>query len=196
MNTPELETRRLILRKFTRHDMAALYRIFGNEEINRFLPWFPLQSMEEAERFYEERYASEYAEAQGYAYAVCMKEDSVPIGYINVDMGEAHDLGYGLLKDFWHQGIITEAGRAVVGQVKKDGLPFITATHDRLNSRSGGVMQNLGMTYQYSYEELWQPKDIPVTFRLYQMNLDGQSDRVYRKYWELSDVHFVEAVSR
>lgn len=58
--------------------------------------------------------------------------------------------------------------------------------------RSGRVMQKLGMRYQYSYEERWQPKNRLVTFRLYQLNLDGQEDRVYRKYWEQSAVHYVE----
>ena len=35
-------------------------------------------------------------------------------------------------------------------------------------------MQNLGMKYQYTYEELWQPKNMPVVFRMYQLNLDGR----------------------
>ena len=48
------------------------------------------------------------------------------------------------------------------------------------------------MKYQYSYEEQWQPKDILVTFRMYQLNLDGSEDRVYQKYWNESAVHFVE----
>lgn len=29
------------------------------------------------------------------------------------------------------------------------------------------------MSYQYSYEELWQPKNFPVTFRMYQLNLSA-----------------------
>lgn len=192
MNTPTLETERLKLRKFTENDMDALYRICSDEEVNRFLPWFPLKSIEEARVFFAERYASRYAQPQAYAYAVCLKEDDVPIGYINVDMEEPHDLGYGLQKEFWYQGIMTEACRAVIAQVKKDGLPYITATHDRENPRSGGVMKKAGMEYQYSYEEQWQPKDKAVTFRLYQLNLDGQKDRVYQKYWDDSCVHFVE----
>ena len=53
-------------------------------------------------------------------------------------------------------------------------------------------MKQLGMKYQYSYEEQWKPKDILVTFRMYQLNFDGQKDRVYKKYWNKSDVHFVE----
>lgn len=54
-------------------------------------------------------------------------------------------------------------------------------------------MRNVGMKYQYSYEEQWQPKNILVTFRMYQLNLDGEKERVYKKYWDSSDVHFIEA---
>ena len=194
MNTPTIETERLILRKFTKADVEALYKIYSDKEVNKFLPWFPLKSMEEAYSFYEQRYAVKYAEPQGYAYAICLKADNIPIGYIKVDMEEHHDFGYGLRKEFWHQGIVTEAGKAVVAQVKKDGLPFITATHDRNNPRSGGVMQNVGMRYQYSYEEQWKPKDILVTFRMYQLNLDGNQERVSKKYWDTSAVHFVETI--
>lgn len=192
MNTPTLETERLILRKFTHNDLEALYRIYSDEEVNRFLPWFPLQSMAEARAFFAERYAAKYAQPQAYAYAICLKKDNYPLGYIKVDMEEHHDFGYGLRKEFWHQGIATEAGKAVIAQVKRDGLPYITATHDRNNPRSGGVMQNVGMKYQYSYEEQWQPKNLLVTFRMYQLNLDGNEERVYRKYWDTSAVHFVE----
>lgn len=112
---------------------------------------------------------------QGYAYAICLKEDNFPIGYIKVDMEEHHDFGYGLRKEFWHKGIVTEAGKAVVEQVKKDGLPYITATHDKNNPRSGNIMKKVGMKYCYSYEEQWQPKDISVIFRMYQLNFDGNT---------------------
>lgn len=192
MNTPTIETERLILRKFTEDDLEALYQIYSDEEVNRFLPWFPLKSMDETRAFFEERYAVKYVQPQAYTYAICLKKDNYPIGYIKVDMEEHHDFGYGLRKEFWHQGIVTEAGRAVVEQVKKDGLPYITATHDRDNPRSGGVMKNVGMHYCYSYEEQWQPKDFLVTFRMYQLNLDGDEERVYQKYWNISDVHFIE----
>ena len=192
MNTPTLETERLILRKFTEEDLEALYQIYSDEEVNRFLPWFPLKSMDEARTFFEERYAATYAQPQAYAYAICLKKDNYPVGYIKADMEEHHDFGYGLRKELWHQGIVTEAGRAVVAQVKKDGLPYITATHDRNNPHSGGVMRNIGMRYCYSYEERWQPKDFLVTFRMYQLNLDGDEERVYQKYWQASAVHFIE----
>lgn len=192
MNTAALKTERLILRKFTPKDLEALFLILKDEEVNEFLPWYPVKNMEEARKFYEERYACVYAEPQGYAYAICQKRDNFPIGYVNVDLGEAHDFGYGLRKEFWHQGIVTEAGKAIVEQVKKDGLPYITATHDRNNPRSGAVMQKVGMTYRYSYEEQVQPKDFPVLFRMYQLNFDGNDDFVYKKYWNKYRNHFIE----
>lgn len=192
MNSPLLETERLILRKFSDCDMEALFLILKDEEVNRFLPWYPVKNMEETEKFYRERYVSKYTQPQGYAYAICLKEDDFPIGYIKVDMEEHHDFGYGLRKEFWHKGLVTEAGKAVVEQVRKDGLPYITATHDRNNPRSGNVMQKVGMIYCYSYEEQWQPKNFPVIFRMYQLNLDGNDNFVYKKYWEESANHFVE----
>ena len=191
MNTPTLKTDRLILRKFTEEDMDALFQILSDEEVNRFLPWYPAKSLEETRQFYAKRYALQYAQPQAYAYAICLKENNFPIGYIKVDMEKAHDFGYGLRKEFWHRGITTEAGKAVIERVKQDGLPYVTATHDRNNPRSGCVMRNVGMRYQYSYEEQWQPKNLPVVFRMYQLNLDRNESRVYKKYWDTSAVHFL-----
>lgn len=127
-----------------------------------------------------------------YVLKVCLKSDNYPIGYIKVDISDSYDLGYGLRKEFWHQGIVSEAAQALVEQLKKDGIPYITATHDINNPRSGSVMKRIGMEYKYSYEELWQPKNFLVTFRMYQLNLDGNKDRVYKKYWNTYKKHFVE----
>lgn len=192
MNTPTIETQRLILRRFTQDDARALYQILSDEEVNTFLPMFLLKTMEEANAYIQKQYLDTYQEPFGYRYAVCLKTDHIPIGYVQVSSSESHDFGYGLRKDFWHKGIITEAGRAVVEELRNSGMPFITATHDIKNPRSGEVMKKLGMIYQYSYEEQWQPKNIPVTFRMYQLNFDGQNDRVYKKYWEQYPVHFIE----
>ena len=193
MNTPTLETQRLLLRKFTAADLDALYEIFRDEEVNTFLPWLPLKSLDDARDFYEARYVRAYRLPCAYRYAICLKAENIPIGYIHVASDDSHDLGYGLRREFWHRGIATEAGRAVIEQVRRDGIPYLTATHDVRNPRSGRVMQRLGMRYQYSYEEQWQPKNRLVLFRMYQLDLDGTEGRVFRRYWEWSAVHFVES---
>ncbi len=191
-NTPQLETERLILRKFTPQDAEAVFRIFSDPVVNTFLPMFPLQTQAEAREYLQKRFLDFYRKPEGYRYAVCLKENPEPVGYVHLAEDESHDFGYGLRKEFWNQGIITEAGRAVVERLKKDGLPYITATHDVNNPASGAVMRKIGMTYCYSYEEQWQPKDKLVTFRMYQLNLDGNKERIFWKYWNQYPVHFVE----
>ncbi len=192
MNISTIETKRLILRKFTENDLEAIYRIYSDEEVNTFLPWFVLKTIEDAKVFYKEQIKNNYDKKIGYHYAICLKEDNIPIGYVHVNMDESHDFGYGLCKEYWHEGIVSEACEAVIKQLKNNGISYITATHDVKNIRSGEVMKRLGMVYQYSYEEQWQPKDILVTFRMYQLNLDGNDHRVYKKYWNDSKVHYIE----
>lgn len=187
MSISAFETDRLILRKFESNDMDALYLLLRDKEVNTFLPWFPVKDMEETKAFYKERFAD-----NEYCFAVCLKENNYPIGYVNVQADDSFDLGYALRKEFWYKGIVTEASKALIERLKKDKIPYITATHDKNNPRSGGVMRQIGMKYCYSYEELWQPKNSLVTFRMFQLNLDGQEDRVYQKYWEIYDKHFIE----
>ena len=98
MNTPTLNTRRLILRKFNENDLEAFYDIFSDKEVNQFLPWFPLKNLDEAKSFYQERYASIYQKEQGYAYAICLK------------------------KEYWHQGIVSEAVNPLFNKLKKKSL--------------------------------------------------------------------------
>lgn len=191
-NTPVLETERLILRRFTEDDIEAILHIYKDPEINTFLPWQPIKTMEEARILYEESYEQSYKKPRGYKYAVCLKSDNVPVGYVHVSTDDSYDLGYGLRKEFWHKGIMKEAAEAVVKQVKEDGFSYITATHDVRNSHSGELMKGLGMNYQYTYEEQWHHMDLPVTFRMYQLNFDNESIRRYDKYWIISKVHYVE----
>lgn len=190
-NTPHLETQRLILRRFTEQDFPAMLEIFGDEETNTFLPWFPVKNTDELVKFYERRYAEKYRADQAYAYAVCLKENDVPIGYLNLETQGAQDLGYGLLPRFRGRGMITEACRAVTERAKRNGFDFITATHDINNPKSGEVMKRLGMKYRYSYREQWQPKNISVVFRMFQLDLK-ENTPVYEEYRRNASEWFVE----
>ena len=99
------ETEHLILRRFIERDLHALYLIYSDKEANRFLPWFPATNIDDARSIFDSRYADPAA----FTYAVCLKADAYPIGYVNIGNEEPYDLGYGLRKEFWHRGIMTEA---------------------------------------------------------------------------------------
>ncbi len=193
-NTPLLETENLILRRFERSDLDSVFLIYSNKEANKFLPWFPVNNISEAELILNNNYLNNYKNEIGYDYAICLKENNVPIGYIKISMNESYDLGYGLLQKYWNKGIISEAVKAVIKQAKNDRIPYLTATHDINNPSSGAVMIKNGMKYKYSYEEQWQPKNFKVTFRMYQINLLVDDDFVYKKYWDNAKVKMIEKV--
>lgn len=181
-NTPLIETQRLILRRFDERDIQDILLIYGDEQANEFLPWFPIKTLKKASEYLYNAIFPCYAQDIAYCYAIALKADDRAIGYVHIhDIGGANDLGYGLRKEFWNQGIATEACLAIADRLKKAGFPFITATHDINNPGSGKVMEKLGMTYRYSYDELWQPKNFMVTFRMYQRNFDGE-ERTYDEY--------------
>lgn len=191
INTPTCTTERLILRKFEKSDLEAFYQLMNDPEVNHFLPLLPFKNQASAMNYLKKNFLDTYKEMQGFRYAVCMKEENRPIGYVALSNEESHDLGYALKKEYWNQGIITEAAKEVINQIQKTQIPYITATHDKNNRSSGAVMRKLNMRYCYSYEELWKPKNFWVTFRLYQLNFD-EKEEVYMKYWNQYSNHFIE----
>lgn len=185
------QTKRLIIRDFRDdgRDIAALFNLLSNEEMNQFLPWLPVQSAAEAVALFDESSRAPRAMAW---YAVCLQTDDIPIGYVTIADTPAQDLGYGLLPEYWNRGIITEAAAEVIKLQQALGRSFLTATHDVHNPASGRVMQKLGMTYQYTYQELTEPKHTYVNFRLYQLNLCQKDAPVYEGYWAQSAVRYIE----
>ena len=90
-----IETDRLILRKFEESDMEAIYSLLSDEEVNTFLPWYPVKDMAEAKSFFKERLRD-----QKYGFAICLKSDDRPIGHVHVEAeDDSHDLGYALHRD-------------------------------------------------------------------------------------------------
>ena len=188
-NTPRLETERLVLRRFTPADVEPLFSLMRDREVNTFLPWFPTQTLAEAEEMLRSRYIG----GPGVHYAVCLRGGDAPIGYVSLAEGPAYDMGYGLARAHWGQGITSEAAAAVLAEARRAGLAFVTATHDVNNPASGGVMRKIGMTYRYSYVERVQPKDQIVTFRLWQIDFAPEVP-TYSGYWNTYPDHFVEEV--
>ena len=149
-NTPTLETERLLLRRFSENDLYTLFKIHSDKDVTTYLPWFPLQSIEEANLFLRERYLDTYRQPYGYKYAICLKNDNIPIGYVNIDINEPHDLGYGLLKAFWrnvppHFSETRNGGFFVLGCMQRSGL--LQALR--------GVMQNRIMDAMPFFPKAW-----------------------------------------
>ena len=136
-NPPRLETERLVLRRFTPADVEPLFSLMRDREVNTFLPWFPLETEADAARYLEEHYLDYYRRPSGCRYAICLRENDRPIGYLHVDDGESHDLGYTLARPSWGRGYMTEAAAAVVERLRADACPSSRPPTTRTIPRAG-----------------------------------------------------------
>lgn len=181
---PCIETARIALRPLEPADATALLEMWSNEEVTRFLPFDAPRDLAGARRLLDERLLSQDA-----AWAICEGAGAELAGYIQVDGGDARDVGYALRRESWGRGLAREALGAVIAWVRERGLGFLTATHDVDNPRSGRVMAACGMTARYAYRERWLPKKPLVCFCMHQIDLAAGAPE-YRGYWERWPEHW------
>jgi ribosomal-protein-alanine N-acetyltransferase len=144
----ELKTERLLLRPFRLADAADVFAYAKDPEWFRYLG-------RRMPRPYLRRDSDEYVAKRILAPwesnpTFAMVLDSTVIGGVGLKIRESNDhaeLGYGLARIHWGEGLVTEAARAVVDWGFKDlGLAKIFAMADLPNKGSWRVMEKLGMT--------------------------------------------------
>jgi [ribosomal protein S5]-alanine N-acetyltransferase len=146
---PILETPRLMLREFSPKDVDALARVLSDRETMRFYPApFDRQGVEG----WIARNRQRYAEDGHGLWAMVLKTDGQLIGDCGltiqkVDGLDELEIGYHVRRDYWKQGLATEAARAC-----RD-LGFARYPVDRLvsiirpeNTPSRRVAEKNGMT--------------------------------------------------
>ena len=152
--TQTIETERLLLRQFTIDDAQAMYRNWASDpEVTRFLTW-PAHSDVEVSKVVLSEWIPAYDKNDYYQWAIVVKADtSGPIGSISaVGMNEETDMvhiGYCIGRRWWHQGIMSEALKAVMDFFFDEvGANRIESRHDPRNLHSGMVMKKCGMQYE------------------------------------------------
>ncbi|MBO5421504.1 MAG: GNAT family N-acetyltransferase [Clostridia bacterium] len=152
--TQKLETERLILRRYVSEDAAAMYKNWASDpEVTKFLMWKPHSNQEESQRIMND-WVKQYSNEKYYHWGIVLKDnDDGPIGDIavvqmNEEVESAH-IGYCIGKDWWHQGITSEALKAIMDFLFDTvGVNRIESRHDPRNPNSGKVMQKCGMNYE------------------------------------------------
>ncbi len=152
--TQRLETERLILRRFVIEDATAMYKNWASDdEVTEFMMW-KSHSSEEVSRSVTEAWVKNYSDEKYYQWAIVLKSNGdEPIGAIDVvHMDEAVSMvhiGYCIGKKWWHQGITSEALKAVMDFLFDEvDVNRIESRHDPRNPNSGKVMQKCGMKYE------------------------------------------------
>ena len=153
LGTKTIETRRLVLRKFTLSDAEPMYRNWASDpEVTRYLLW-PAHESEEETKGILKGWIAAYDKPEKYEWCIELKEIGEAIGSIGVVMVnekvQSMEVGYCLSCDYWHKGIMSEALSAVVEYLTNEvGARRIQARCDTRNPYSAKVMEKCGLKYE------------------------------------------------
>jgi ribosomal-protein-alanine N-acetyltransferase len=179
-SVPSIATERLLLRPFmlADADIDTFYQVIHSDpEVMRYLPGSETRTREDS--LTTVRFCIEHGETHGFApLAVMHAADDILLGYcglmhmpIGMGMDGEVEVAYAIRRDYWGQGLITEAARASLRYgFEEAGLPEILALAVPENVGSRRVMEKLGMAYQgittryYGGTELALYTSTPQTF--------------------------------
>lgn len=153
IGTIQLETERLILRRFTEEDADQMFRNWASDdEVTKFLTW-PTHKNVFMSLGYINFCISGYEELSFYQWGVELKETHELIGNISVvkvmEELERLELGYAIGRKYWGNGYTAEAAEKIIEVLFTEvGAKSIAARHDVSNPNSGRVMQKIGMKYE------------------------------------------------
>ena len=138
---PAIYTPRLILRPFAKGDLADFYQYCSDPAVGPMAGWKPHESLAESEQI-----LNVYIQYEG-IWAICLKESGKVIGSAGLHkdakrgLDDVRMLGYSLSREYWGQGIMPEAARALMEYgFTQLQLCLISALHYSFNHQSRRVL--------------------------------------------------------
>ena len=151
-----IESERLQLRWFTEDDVEPSYQMNLDPEVSRYTMDGGVHSRQEIHDLIYDNVFGDYQKYGFGRFAVIHKADNQFIGFAGLkrlEEGEV-DLGYRLRREYWGQGIATEASRMSLeygfGTL---GLLRIIAMAHAENTASINVMKKLGFHFEKQIAE-------------------------------------------
>lgn len=150
-----LETDRLLLRPITLGDTEDIFDYVSDEETMAFI-FTPHTSHLQTKEFI----ANYYLKNPLGFYALEHKKDRKMIGVIEFrvdDKKRAGEIGYMLNRDYWGQGLTTEACLRILSlSFDTLSLERITSGHDTGNESSARVLNKIGMSLEYIDKDAYE----------------------------------------
>lgn len=153
MGTKTLQTQRLCLRPFMENDAQDMFENWaGDEEVTKYLTWPTHKDVSQTRKWLAFR-QEQYADPKYYGWCVVLRQTGRAVGDISVvrmkeEIAEA-ELGWVLSRALWGEGLMPEAGRAVIDFLLDEvGFNRVCARHDARNPKSGRAMIKCGMRYE------------------------------------------------
>ncbi|MCQ2471509.1 MAG: GNAT family N-acetyltransferase [Clostridia bacterium] len=171
-----LETDRLILRPWEESDAESLYFYAKDERVGVPAGWQPHTSVENSRQIIKNVLSAPET------YAVCLKENNIPIGSVGIMVGDVSalklpenegEIGYWIGVPFWGRGLIPEAVRELIRHGFNDlKLQKMWSDYFDGNEKSKRVMEKCGFTYDRTIENFyWSITD--EYFTLHVMGLEN-----------------------
>jgi ribosomal-protein-alanine N-acetyltransferase len=117
LNFIELTTERLVLRKLIPEDAPQILFLRSDEDVNKFIKRKPMSSLELAKQFIEDR-NKDISQKIIYYWGITLKNNPQLIGTIcfwNLSDNKTYaEIGYDLMPEFQHKGIMNEAFKEVI----------------------------------------------------------------------------------
>ncbi len=151
--TKKIETKRLILRRFTVKDAEQMFDNWASDDtVTRFLTWSSHENVEVTRGLLAE-WEKCYQSDSFYTWCIELKDTSEVIGSIAaasvIEVIDAVEMGYCMGKEYWNRGIMTEALGAVIDFFFREvEVNRIAASHHVDNKASGRVMQKCGLKHE------------------------------------------------
>ena len=153
LGTVQLETDRLVLRRFTADDAESVFNNWASdEEVTRYLTW-PTHKSIDVSRGFMDYCVAGYANSSFYQWGIELKDTKELIGSISVvkviDEIDSLELGWAIGRKYWGNGYTAEAALKIIEFLfDQVGANRICAGHDVQNPNSGRVMQKAGMKFE------------------------------------------------
>lgn len=147
---PILETERLFLRPIEEGDADAIFAYASVEDVAMNTSWYAHESMEATQDFIYNYVFEKYNQKIPEPWGITFRENpEMVIGTVGITPSTAQDhvmrFHYGLSDTFWGQGIIPEAGRAVIAHAFEVYKPKrIHAYCTSANPSSARALEKIG----------------------------------------------------
>ena len=146
---PDLLTDRLRIRKLTMRDAEDIFLYSRDREVARHVLWEAHRSIGDSRaylRYMLRKYRLHEPASWGIEYRATGHIIGT-IGYMWIQSDNAAaEVGYSLSRQYWNQGIMTEALKAVIAHSFGSlNLNRVEAQHETTNPASGAVMRKCGM---------------------------------------------------
>lgn len=145
--TQTIITERLLLRKILPEDAEMVFKWMSDPEVCKYECWEPHKSVDFT-RGYIIQVFDGYKSNPTYQWGIQLNDKLIgSISIVNVnDYHQKALMGYCLAKEYWSNGYMTEAVKAVINYMLYDiDLNRIEATHSVENVASSRVLEKAGM---------------------------------------------------